>query len=109
MQKVKLWILEESGQKAKGYQWLIYAECMNWPQEKNLIVLNRGVPVAERKACFGGQSALELTEEEGRQLAKRICLGDLSQQGTDGPMDVGVPDFPHPGVPDVAMQDPTDD
>ena len=41
-------------------------------------------------------------------MAKRICLGDLSQQGTDGPMDVGVPEFPHPGVPDVSMHDPTD-
>ena len=29
----------------------------------NFIVLNRGVPEAERKACFGGQSSLELTEE----------------------------------------------
>ena len=75
---------------------------------ENLILLNRGVPVAERKACFRGQSSLELTGEEGRQLAKRSCLGDLSQQGRDGPMDVGVPDFPHPGVPDVSMQDPTD-
>ena len=76
---------------------------------ENLIVLNTGVPVAERRACFGGQSSLELTEEEGRLLAKRICLGDLTQQGTDGPIDVGVPDFPHLGVPDVAMQDPTDE
>ena len=60
---------------------------------ENLMVLNRGVPDPERRACFGGQSSLDLTDEDGRHLAKRIRMRDLTQEGQEG-NGKGVPDFP---------------
>ena len=70
---------------------------------QNMIILNTGVPEAERKGCFGGRSTLELVDEEGRQLAKRLVSGELSQVRVDL---AGVPDYPHPGVPHVRAELP---
>ena len=67
---------------------------------QDMIVLNTGVPAAERRACFGGSSSLELIDEEGLQLAKRIRTGDISRQSADLE---GVPDYPHPGVPIASL------
>ena len=94
---------EEQRQQGHGIPVAYISRIFVLATGQNMIVLNTGVPEAERTGCFGTRASLELVDEEGRHLSKRLASGDLSQVRVDL---AGVPDYPHPGVPDVRAELP---